>query len=140
MTDAEGQEELYTTENAPVADLPVAVLIDEGTASSAEILAAAVVESGQGTTIGVTTFGTGTVLNAFDLSDGSMIYLGTGLWSTASGQVVWKVGLEPQFMVELESPRDRLRPRDGGSPSPSDLLWSDDTQLQAAIDWLAEGA
>jgi carboxyl-terminal processing protease len=136
IEDADGNVTVTSTEADPVADLPIAVLIDEGTASCAEIIAAAVVDSGQGTTIGETTFGTGTLLGLYELSDGSMLYLGTALWSTPSGQVVWKVGLDPEIPVELASPRDRLRPSGEGGVAGSQYLESDDTQLQEAVEWL----
>lgn len=78
------------------------VLINEGSASASEIISSGVKENDRGTLYGETTFGTGTVLLPFDLSDGSVALLGTKLWLTASGSEIWKRGVEPDFAVSLE--------------------------------------
>ncbi|MFL5779595.1 MAG: S41 family peptidase, partial [Chloroflexota bacterium] len=51
-------------------DVPMVVLVDDGTASAAEIVAGAIQDAGRGTIVGAKTFGTGTVLAEFSLSDG----------------------------------------------------------------------
>jgi carboxyl-terminal processing protease len=56
-------------------DLPMVVLINGGTASAAEITAGALQDAHRATLVGETTFGTGTVLNEFHLSDGSALLL-----------------------------------------------------------------
>ena len=115
---------------------PLAVLIDRGSASAAEILAAALSENGAGTTIGQTTFGTGTVLNGFPLSDGGLLVLGVQLWLTPHGEQVWKVGVAPDIPVALDNLSDRVRPQTGKTMTSAQLKSSGDTQLQAAIDWI----
>ena len=57
-------------------DIPIVVLIDYGSASSAEITAGALQDAKRGPLIGTRTYGTGTVLNTFGLPDGSAIRLG----------------------------------------------------------------
>jgi len=115
---------------------PLAVLIDSRSASAAEILAASISENGAGTTIGDTTFGTGTVLNGFPLSDGGLLVLGTQLWLTPDGTQIWKVGVAPDIPVTLEDLAARVRPEEGGVMSASAYKASKDTQLEAAVDWV----
>jgi carboxyl-terminal processing protease len=83
-------------------DGPLVVLINNGSASAAEITSSALSESGRADLYGETTFGTGTVLLPFELDDGSIAMLGTDLWLTASGEQIWKKGVEPTVEVVLE--------------------------------------
>ena len=85
---------------ALAADVPLIVLVDYATASSAEILAAALRDNGRAVIVGEQTFGTGTVLNTFDLSDGSALKLGVLDWLTPDGEAVFRVGLRPDHEVE----------------------------------------
>lgn len=84
-------------------DLPMRVLINRGSASAAEILSSSLAENGRAVTIGEKTFGTGTVLTPFTLSDGSTALLGTSEWLTAEGHVIWKEGVEPIIALDLVS-------------------------------------
>ena len=70
-------------------DMPVAVLVDYGTASSAEITSGALQDAKRAPIIGVRTYGTGTVLNNFALSDGSAVRLGVEEWLTPSGDAIF---------------------------------------------------
>ncbi|HEY8745491.1 MAG TPA: S41 family peptidase, partial [Chloroflexota bacterium] len=71
---------------------PVLVLIDHGTASAAEIFAAAIHDNQRGQLVGSITDGTGTVLSTYRLLDGSALLLGTAEWLTPKGQSIWKQG------------------------------------------------
>ena len=83
-------------------DVPgVFVLIDEGSASAAEILAAALKEHRDAVLIGVTTFGKGTIQDAKDFDDGSGIHITTNKWLTPSKDWVHEVGLAPDIKVEF---------------------------------------
>lgn len=82
-------------------DLPVVVLINSGTASSAEIVTGALQDAGRATVVGETTFGTGTVLRQFPLSDGSAILLAVQEWRTPQGRTIWHTGLTPDQEVKL---------------------------------------
>jgi carboxyl-terminal processing protease len=119
-------------------DYPLVVLINDGTASAGEITAAAISEAGVGTTVGTTTFGTGTILSSFPLDDGSLLVLGTQLWLTPSGKSVWKVGLDPQIPVELADQTKRVRPENGETMTSAQLEASGDTQLQKGVALLSE--
>ena len=80
--------------------MPLIVLINEGTASAGEITAGALKENDRAVLIGETTFGTGTVLNQFDLSDGSAILLGVTNWMTPDGNLIKGQGIQPDIEVE----------------------------------------
>src|SRR5207253_4613867 len=84
-----------------LARLPIAVLIDEGTASSAEIFAGAVQDHGRAKLVGTRTFGTGTVLQPFGLSDGSAVLLAVNEWLTPNGRQIWHKGISPDVEVAL---------------------------------------
>lgn len=81
-------------------EMPLVVLINEGTASASEITAGALKENERAILIGETTFGTGTVLNQFGLSDGSAILLGVTNWLTPSGNLIKGQGVTPNLEVE----------------------------------------
>ena len=80
-------------------DMPLVVLINEGTASAGEITAGALKENERALLIGETTFGTGTVLNQFGLSDGSAILLGVTNWLTPDGNLIKGQGVTPDLEV-----------------------------------------
>jgi carboxyl-terminal processing protease len=114
-------------------DVPMAVLINEGTASSAEIVAGALLDHHRAPLIGSTTFGTGTVLSLYPLSDGSAIYLGTAEWLTPSGKQIWHHGITPDDAVPLPSSARPLTPDDVRALSAADLAASHDLQLLRAL-------
>ncbi len=134
--DREGNRNTIFVEDGTEFDYPLVVLVNRGTASSAEITAAAISEAGVGTTLGETTFGTGTGLAIHTFEDGSVLFLGIVLWLTPSGEQFWKVGYEPDVQVRLFDPIDRLWPEDGGRLNQETLNESNDTQLQQAVDIL----
>src|SRR5207248_7288470 len=100
--DARGRKTPVPAAKGGVAtDLPLVVLIDEGTASSAEIFAGAIQDHGRGKLIGARTFGTGTVLQPFGLSDGSAVLLAVMEWLTPNGRQIWHTGISPDVEVAL---------------------------------------
>ena len=83
-------------------DLPqVYVLIDGGSASAAEILAAALKDHIGAVLIGTKSFGKGTIQDARDFNDGSGIHITTGKWLTPSKAWLHENGLEPDIVVEI---------------------------------------
>lgn len=117
-------------------DLPIVVLIDEGSASSAEIFAGAIQDHGRGKLVGAKTFGTGTVLQPFALSDGSAVLLAVREWLTPKGRQIWHKGIEPDVTVALPDPADMLLPTEEGSMTPAALAASKDAQLRRALEVL----
>ena len=83
------------------AGIPVVVLIDEGSASASEILAAALKERAGATLVGGKSFGKGTVQDAVDFDDSSGLHLTVAKWLTPSGKWVHEKGLEPDYKVAL---------------------------------------
>lgn len=135
--DADGNREAFAVIEGGVAtDIPVAVLINRGSASSAEIFAGAIQDHNRGTVIGETSFGTGTVLRPFELDDGSALLLGTSQWLTPNGRLIRKQGIEPDITVELPVGTDLIAPLELEELSVADLLSSDDTQLLKALEVL----
>jgi carboxyl-terminal processing protease len=114
-------------------DIPMVVLINEGSASSSEIFAGAIQDYDRGVIIGETTFGTGTVLEPFVLDDGSGLMLGTSQWLTAEGRLIRKQGIDPDLTVELPIDADLIYARDIEEMTVADLLESEDLQVLEAL-------
>jgi carboxyl-terminal processing protease len=130
----EGERTPFNTEQEGVArDIPLVVLVNNNSASSAEILAGALKEYDRATVIGVPTFGTATVLRRFDLNDGAQMYLGTTEWLTPNGEQVRNVGIEPNEIVALPPGIAPLSPADAAELNVEELLDSEDVQLVAAL-------
>ena len=102
VKDAEGKVQDIPVKKGGVAtDFPVVVLINQGTASAAEIVSGALQDAGRAKLVGEKTFGTGTVLNQFSLSDGSALLLATQEWLTPKGRLIWHQGIEPDVTVTM---------------------------------------
>jgi carboxyl-terminal processing protease len=115
-------------------DIPLVVLVDYGSASAAEIVAAALRDAGRGRLIGEQTYGTGTVLNTFGLPDGSAIRLGVLEWLTPSGEHIFRVGVAPDEVVERRPGAAPLEPGDLVGMTALDLRVSGDEQLLRALE------
>jgi carboxyl-terminal processing protease len=135
--DADGNITLYPVEPGGVAtDIPMVVLINPGSASSAEIMAGAIQDYERAPLVGETTFGTGTVLEPFSLEDGSALLLGTRQWLTAEGRLIRKHGIEPDVEVDLPISTDLIGPEALEEMTVDDLLNSEDAQLLKALELL----
>ena len=136
--DASGEREEITVEGDPEStDAPLAVLVDGGSASSAEILAGALRDDGRATVIGERTFGTGTVLSEFVLRDGSSILLGVAEWLTPEGDFIRETGIEPDVKVPLEEGAAPLTP-DGARDLSKGQILARDAQLREAYEQLQD--
>lgn len=121
-------------------ELPLAVLIDLGTASSAEIVSGGIGAAGRAELIGETTFGTGTVLREFPLSDGSAIRLAIERWLTPEGELIFDQGITPTIEV-VHGPDERaLEPDEVEALGAGGLATMEDAQLRRAIELLGGGA
>ena len=136
--DADGNEEETTVpeDNEPL-DAPLVVLVNEGSSSSAEIVAGAMRDNGRAEVVGETTFGTGTVLDEFTLSDGSAILLGIAEWLTPSGDSIRGSGIEPDIEVELEEEQEPRTP-DETEGLTQEEIFEEDAQLERAFEVLQE--
>ena len=83
-------------------ELPMVVLINPGTASAGEITAGALKENGRALVVGQPTLGTGTVLQPFTLSDGSVLRLGVTNWLTPEKNLIKGQGVMPNTTVEQD--------------------------------------
>ncbi|MFL5800754.1 MAG: S41 family peptidase [Roseiflexaceae bacterium] len=117
--------------------IPLVVLVNQGTASSAEVVTGELRDAHRATIVGATTFGTGTVLNQFALSDGSVLLVATEEWLTPNGRTIWHHGLTPDDVVALPPNALPLRPETEQAITPEQLRTSTDTQLLRALDLLA---
>jgi carboxyl-terminal processing protease len=126
-----------TNNDIPSTDLPMVLLVDENTASSAEIVAGAIASAGRGEIIGQTTFGTGTVLLGYDLADGSAIRLAFERWLTPDGQLIFGHGINPNLSVALGADQVALEPAEVGALSPQAVGTMADGQLLDAVEFLS---
>lgn len=102
----DGARDQYRSSLEGKPEFPVVVLVDGGSASAAEIMAAALQESGDVPLVGVKTFGKGTVQTAKDFSDGSNVKFTTAKWLTPDGNWIHEKGIEPDYKVELPAYAD----------------------------------
>lgn len=121
-------------------ELPMVVLVNQGTASAAEIVTGALQDASRAKVIGETTFGTGTVLNGFGLPDQSELLLATEEWLTPRGRVIWHHGLVPDTQVALAAGASLLTPEIERSLTPDKIQSSADDQLLAALKVLEQPA
>ena len=123
---ARDQSEEVTRASGGYIDIavPIVVLVDESSASAAEVIAGAMQDYGVATIIGETTFGKGTVQNLPDLSNGGCLRITVRRWLTPNGHWIHKQGITPDIIVEWD-PTEQSGLDDGEDP-----------QLAAAIEYL----
>jgi carboxyl-terminal processing protease len=145
-TDADGNVNVEETRGSRgvYLDGPMVVLINENSASSAEIVAAGIRDAGRAPLLGQTTFGVGTVTLPFELSDGSFVILGIKQLLTGAGERIFQVGVEPTDPVELgidQTPGFILveDPDQTRSLSDEQFQGIEDDQLHAAYDAVVQG-
>lgn len=102
IEDKAGNRQEYTSSGDSYIDMPIAVLINEDSASASEILAGAIKDYEYGTLIGTTTFGKGIVQTIFPLPDGDALKLTTAKYFTPNGNYIHEVGIEPDIELEYE--------------------------------------
>ncbi len=120
--------------------IPLVALVNGGTASGAEITAGALQDPRRAQLVGETTFGTGTVLTEFKLSDGSALMLAIEEWLTPDGHVIWHKGITPNVVVPLPGGVSPDFPEAERTMTAKQLGQSRDTQLLRALELLQEPA
>jgi carboxyl-terminal processing protease len=122
---ADGQREPINVHSGGLAtSTPLVVLVDHGSASASEIVAAALRDNRRATLVGQPTFGKGTMQSIHELSDRSNLRITSAQWLTPSGAPLHGNGLVPDLMVE----------------QPDNLAPGQDPQLSAAVQRLVAGA
>lgn len=108
-------------------DYKMVVLIDENTASAAEILAAALKDSYGATLVGKKSYGKGKVQQTFKLNNGSMVKYTSAKWLRPNGECIDEAGIEPDYSIDLELVKDKS----------GNITHVVDTQLDKAIEMLS---
>ncbi|MGZ3537783.1 MAG: S41 family peptidase [Thermodesulfobacteriota bacterium] len=116
--------------------LPLVVLINGGTSSGAEIVAGALQDAHRAKLVGEKSFGTGTVLQTFSLSDSSALLLAIEEWLTPDGHVIWHQGISPDVVVPLPPEVTPLIPTNEEGLTDEEFRKSKDVQLLRALDLL----
>ena len=125
-TQKNGPEENTESKKDKEIDLPVVILVNENTASASEILTVALKENLDNVkVVGTTTYGKGVIQSIFTLKDGSGIKLTTNEYFSPNHNTINKVGITPDYEVELPEGKTAYTVEDG-----------EDTQLNKAIELL----
>lgn len=139
--DADGNETKHdVSPNGVAIDLPLVVLVDGNTASSSEIVSGALQDASRAKIVGETTYGTGTVLGEFVLSDGSALRVGTVEWLTPDGRRIWHEGIAPDVPVTQPEDADGLTPDDVAAMTEAQIGEMTDAQLARALQLVAAEA
>ena len=100
--DSSGQKDnLYTKGGDTLSNIPTVVLINEGSASAAEILAGALKDDNNITLIGKKTFGKGSVQELLSLPGNTSVKITVAKWLTPSGNYIMEKGIEPDVEIEM---------------------------------------
>ena len=124
-TDKNGNEEIIKSEEKPIIDIPIVVLVNENSASASEIFAGALKDNEKATIIGTKTYGKGVIQTLLKLADGSGLKMTTEEYCTPNRNKINKIGIEPNITVELPEDVDEITDEN-------------DTQLQRAIEELTK--
>ncbi len=123
--DKDGNREEEKCDGKNELQIPLAVLVNESSASASEIFAGAVQDYGIGIIVGTTTYGKGVVQSIRQLSDGSAIKLTIANYYTPKGNNINKIGIKPDIEVSLDT---SLLNKDK-----DEITHDEDNQLQEAI-------
>lgn len=125
-----GKVDHFYDETEEYRDYPIAILVNNNTASASEIMAAALMDNNNAILIGETTFGKGKVQQTMKLDDGAMVKYTSAYWLTPSGNCIDEKGINPTYFVNNDYP----------VPDPSgelpDVIEVVDNVLQKAIEVL----
>ncbi|HWW15780.1 MAG TPA: S41 family peptidase [Candidatus Dormibacteraeota bacterium] len=125
-----------------ITSLPVAVLVNKGTAGAAEVVAAALLENARGDVVGDKTFGDGSVQKTIDLPDGGALILSVAKYYSPSGKAIQETAVTPNVLVADETD-SVISEEDGQESAPEPEAKpknTQDDQLHKAIEVLKSRA
>ena len=122
-SDKDGSETITKSEEDPIIDVPIVVLVNGNSASASEIFAGALKDYNKATIIGTKTYGKGIIQSLMRLSDGSGLKVTTEEYCTPNRNKIHEIGIDPDITVELPEEIEELTDEN-------------DTQLQRAIEEL----
>jgi len=130
-----------STVSKPRPNFPMVLLVNEGSASGAEIVAGALKDLRRAVLVGETTFGKGSVQNVLQLPDGSAVRFTTAKYYTPGRQVIQGNGVTPNIRVGMTAEQERALYglRNAGNVKPDDetnIIKTKDPQMLRAIDAL----
>jgi carboxyl-terminal processing protease len=119
------RDEFQARPGGEATDIPMVVLVNEGSASASEIVAGAVQDRNRGYLVGVTTYGKGSVQNYAELTNKQgAVRVTVARWLTPGGRQIHELGLQPDFTVEFAE---------------EDYAAGADPQLDKAVEVLTQG-
>ncbi len=122
---SDGQEQAHRAQQGGLAtDIPLVVLVNQGTASNSEVVVGAIQDYDRGVLIGEQTFGKGSVQRVHELSDGSSLHVTMALLLTPDRHPINEEGITPDIVVPFTE---------------EDYLQGIDPQLERAIEYLQTG-
>lgn len=124
----DGTTETLVESDATECNLPMAVVVNENTASAAELFTASLQDFGKGTVVGITTFGKGIMQVTRQMPSGGALTLTTATYQTTKGECYHGIGVKPD--VEVEAGDTAV---DYENPNPDT-----DPQLKKAIEIVTE--
>jgi carboxyl-terminal processing protease len=126
-----------------ITNLPLAVLVNKGTAGAAEVVAAAILENARGDVVGDKTFGDGSVQKTIEMPDGSALILSVAKYYTPGGKAIQDNAVTPNVLVADVDDDGALPDEDQEAAPPEDTrkqVPQQDEQLQKAIQLLKSRA
>ncbi|MBO5349113.1 MAG: S41 family peptidase [Clostridia bacterium] len=122
----QNKEEIKKSQENPIINIPVTVLINQNTASASEILAGILRDNCNYKIIGTTSYGKGVIQTVYSFTDGSGLKITSEEYFTPNHSKIDKVGISPDIEVKLDSEWENI----------SNVPYENDLQLQAAINEL----
>ncbi|MBZ5504040.1 MAG: PDZ domain-containing protein [Acidobacteriia bacterium] len=125
-----------------ITDLPLAVLVNRGTAGAAELVASAILDNTRGDVLGDKTFGEGSVQKLIEVPDGSALILSVAKYYTSNGKVIQDTGITPNILVAANDDILAISDDDDSNPTdePQKVQPKEDEQLRRAIEVLKNKA
>ncbi|HEV7550455.1 MAG TPA: S41 family peptidase [Candidatus Angelobacter sp.] len=121
-----------------ITDLPVAVIVNRGTAGAAELVAASILDNSRGDVVGDKTFGEGSVQKLIEVPDGSALILSIAKYYTSKGKVIQDTGITPNIPVAANDEIVAVSDDDDSNTTeePQKAQPKEDEQLRRAIEVL----